>query len=69
MSNFYELCPAYGRDYKTSKEVIAAFNADKDFMGDYQLGFSPINKYQIEKPCTVLLRYKNNTMVVSLKVK
>lgn len=64
---FYELTPAYGRDYKTKAEVIAAWKADKDFEGDYQLGFKPVNRQDIPKPCTVMLRYKRNTMVASVK--
>ena len=64
---FYELTPAYGRDYKTKAEVIAAFNAEKDFEGDYQLGFNLVNKQQLPKGATVFLRYKRNTMVTSVK--
>ena len=26
------LTPAYGRDYKSKKDVLIAFNADKDFV-------------------------------------
>ena len=66
---YYELTPAYGRDdYKTGKEVKAAFDAGKDFEGDYQLGFSLVNKPQIPIGSTVLLRYKRNTQVTSVKV-
>lgn len=64
---FYELTPAYGRDYMTKAEVIAAWKADKDFEGDYQLGLKPVNRQDIPKPCTVMLRYKHNTMVASVK--
>lgn len=64
----YELTPAYGRDYKNKKEVVADWNSGKDFEGDYQLGFKPVNKDDIPKPCTVLLRYKKNTMVIAVKV-
>ena len=28
----YHLTPAYGRDYKSKDEVIAAYNAGKDFI-------------------------------------
>jgi len=65
---FYELTPAYGRDYKNKAEVTAAFNAGKDFEGDYQLGFGLVNKEQLPAGSTVMLRYKRNTMVTSVKV-
>jgi hypothetical protein len=66
---YFELQPAYGRDYKTVAEVTEAWQAGADFAGDYQLGFKPVNKNDIPKPCTVLLRYKRNTKVTSLKVR
>lgn len=65
---YYELQPAYGRDYKTKAEVIAAFEGNKDFMGDYQLGMSLVNKQDIPKPCTVNLRYKQNRCIAVVKV-
>lgn len=66
---YYELQPAYGRDYKTAKEVKAAFEAGKDFQGDYQLGFKYVNKPQLKVGDNVLLRYKKNTMVTAVKIK
>ena len=65
---FYDLTPAYGRDYKTAKEVIDAFNQNKDFMGDYQLGFKYVNKEQLEAGSTALLRYSGKRKVTSVKV-
>lgn len=65
---FFELTPAYGRDYKTKAQAIADFNANKDWIGDYQLGFRLVNKEQIPPGSTVLLRYAKETKVVSLKV-
>ncbi len=65
---YYELTPAYGRDYKTAKEVKQAWKDSKDFEGDYKLNFKPVNKHEIPKPCTVLLRYKRNTQVTTVKV-
>lgn len=32
MTNFIQVTPAYGRDYKTKKEVLAAWNANLDFV-------------------------------------
>jgi hypothetical protein len=56
---YYELQPAYGRDYASAEEVRAAFNNELDFLGDYNLGFAYINKQQFEglRPCVVNLRY------------
>lgn len=66
---FYELTPAYGRDYKTAAAAKAAFDAGQDFIGDYQTGFKPINKPQVPIGSTVLLRFCNHAKVTSLKVK
>ena len=66
---FYELTPAYGRDYNTAKEVVADFNANKDFLGDYQLGFSYVNKEQLPKGSTAMLRYRKQQMVATVKIK
>ncbi len=65
---YFELQPVYGRDYKSAKDVKADFDANKDFQGDYQLGFSLVNKEQLPKGSTVLLRYKQNHAVASHKV-
>jgi hypothetical protein len=65
----FELSPAYGRDYKSKKEVIEAWNAGKDFLGDYQLGFKPVNKEGIPRPSNVLLRYKKMRQVAVVALK
>ena len=65
---YFELQPAYGRDYKTKAEAVAAWESGKDFEGCYQLGFKPVNKLDIPKPSTVLLRYRRNTQVASVTV-
>ena len=67
---FFELEPAYGRDYKTKTAVIEAWASGKNFMGDYQLGFKPVNINDIPKPCTVGLRYagKRRITVVNVEV-
>jgi hypothetical protein len=64
----FELSPAYGRDYKSKKEVIEAWHAGKDFLGDHQLGFKPVNKEGVPRPSTVLLRYMKKTQVASLQI-
>ncbi len=65
---YYELTPAYGRDYKNAAAVKAAWNEGKDFEGDYQLGFKPVNLEDIPKPCTVYLRYAGQRKVAVVKV-
>jgi hypothetical protein len=71
--SYFELTPAYGRDYKKKADVIADFEKNKDFEGDHQLGFRIVNKQDLDLamrngPYTVLLRYKKNTMVAAYKV-
>lgn len=63
-----ELEPAYGRDYKSKSEVETAFRAGKDFIGDYTIGFKPVNICDIEPGTTQLLRYRAKTMVAVVKV-
>jgi hypothetical protein len=69
---YFELAPAYGRDYKSKAEVVAAWNEGKDFAGDFQLGFKPVNKADLEAEwkgkATVHLRYKGCRQVAVVKV-
>lgn len=65
---YYELTPAYGKDYKSAAAVKAAWLEGKDFIGDYQLGFQYVNLPDIPKPCTVNLRYAQNTKLAVVKV-
>jgi hypothetical protein len=65
---YFELSPAYGRDYKTATQVKADFGANKDFNGDFQLGFTLVNREQIPKGSTVILRYARNTRLTTVKV-
>lgn len=67
-SNYHELQPAYGRDYKSKAEVEAAFRAGKDFEGDYQLGFKLVGIADFAEGTTQLLRYRKLTMVASVRV-
>ena len=69
MANYYELAPAYGRDYTTASAAKAAWNAGKDWTGDYQTGFRPINKPQIEIGSTVVLRFSQSRKFVSVVVR
>lgn len=65
---YYSLTPAQGRDYKTAKEVKAAFDSGKDFVGDYNLGFRLCNNADFKPGDTVNLRYKKDRSVVPYKV-
>ena len=66
---FLEVTPAYGRDYKSAKEVKAAWAEGKDFqiatfgpeMGRY------VNKDDAPKGATIMLRYKKLTQVATVK--
>lgn len=68
---YFELSPAYGRDYKKAADVKADFLAGKDFDGDYQLGFKLCNKQDLDqfKPYTANLRYKKLTQIAVVVVK
>jgi hypothetical protein len=66
---YYELTPAYGRDYKNAAAVKADWESDKDFKGDFQLGFATVNRADIPKPCTVILRYDRDRKLTTIKVK
>lgn len=63
LQGIFELSPAYGRDYKNSKEVIAAFKAGKDFDGDYQVGFKLVSIRDFAPGATVMLRYAKQRKV------
>jgi hypothetical protein len=68
------LTPAYGKDYKSQKEVLEAFNAGKDFLiADIS---SPHNGRYVNKPqlietnvARVTIRYKALRSVMSVDVK
>ena len=68
------IIPAYGRDYKSKKEVEEAWNAGKDFIiSDISAGASDgryINKEDAlnHKIKEVNIRYKKLTQVVVIKV-
>lgn len=62
----YTLVPAYGRDYKSAKEVRKDFEAGKDFRAE------PFGHYcsirDIPAGTDVLIRYRGLRMVVKLTV-
>lgn len=66
------LTPAYGRDYKSKAEVLADFNANKDFViADI---FHPnsgayANKADLQgNERTINIRYKRLTQIVVIKL-
>ena len=73
-SSYVEVTPAYGRDYKSKAEVVAAWEAGKDFiLQDMSSPYDgkPINKQDaagIPGLRAVNLRYKKNTQVAVVKV-
>ena len=64
------LVPAYGRDYKSRKEVEAAFEAGKDFqLASLFHGSGYVSKSDFEAGDKVALRYKALRSVSSYTVK
>jgi len=66
------LVPAYGRDYKSGKEVQAAWDEGKDFQ--IANAFSPddgkyINKQDAKPGESFNIRYKRLTQIKVIKVK
>jgi hypothetical protein len=63
-----ELSPAYGRDYKTQKDVKSAFLDGKDFEGDMTTDFRLCSVRDFAPGVRVLLRYRALSMVTSVQV-
>lgn len=68
---YLEVSPSYGADYKSGKEVQAAWDAGKDFtietMGP-DTG-RQINKQDAKPGMTLNIRYKRLTQVKVIKIK
>ena len=66
------LVPAYGRDYKSKKEVMEAFDADKDFIiNDMSCKWDgkPANKKDlVGQYSQVNIRYKKHTQIAVVKL-
>lgn len=68
------LTPAYGRDYKSVKEVKAAWEADQDFIiADFMHPYSgkPVNRAALRQSgevSQVMIRYSGNRKVSPFKV-
>lgn len=72
MNYYLTLVPAYGRDYKSQKEVKAAWEEGKDF--EIRDISSPYNGKMMsirdaEKGWTYNIRYSKLMKIVSIKVK
>jgi hypothetical protein len=67
------LIPAYGRDYKSRKEVEADWNADKDFIlraCGHPYDNKPANKSDLAAETgQVMIRYKGLRQVAIFKTK
>lgn len=67
------LTPAYGRDYRSQKQVLADWNSDKDFiindLSDPYDG-KPCNKTDLKRAgkTFVQIRYNNLTKVLGVKI-
>ncbi len=64
--------PAYGRDYRTIKEVEEAFDADKDFLiasvGPW-MGKYVTRRQLVGIETSVMIRYARRTKEVEVRVK
>jgi hypothetical protein len=69
MNNWINLTPAYGRDYKSAKEVLKDFLEEKDFVLNTPFTTTYINKQQIEKGTSIQFRYSKLTKVFVHKMK
>jgi hypothetical protein len=68
---FMTLVPAYGRDYKSAKEVKAAWAEGKDFeIADYGPDMGrKVNKDDAPPGATLNIRYKRLMNICVVKVK
>lgn len=69
MTQYISAIPAYGRDYKSKKEVLADWAAGKDFLVQDMMRSGYINKD--DKPANVELhiRYKKMTQIAVIPAK
>ena len=70
MSSYLTVTPAYGRDYKTKKEVLEAWEQGKDFaIASVFDGGGYINKEDARPGMTINIRYKRATQIAVVKIK
>lgn len=67
------LVPRYGRDYKSKKEVLAAFDANKDFtVADISSPWDDkaVNKEDLKREGIrkVMIRYRKLTQIAVVKI-
>lgn len=66
---FLDALPAYGRDYLTKREVLAAWNTGKDFqiveVGQHYGRY--VNKADAPENVVLNVRYKKQRMVCPIK--
>ncbi len=62
----YILTPAYGRDYKTSKEVKEAFQNGKDFV--YQPSGQYCSIRDLPNGAEIIIRYRGLRQVLRFKL-
>ena len=55
--------PAYGRDYKSKKEVMADWNSGKDFLIQDMMLSGYVNKDDKPADMQLNIRYKNLTQI------
>lgn len=67
MTNYVSAVPAYGRDYKSKKEVLADWNAGKDFLIQDLMRSGYVNIK--DKPADMVLnvRYARLTKVTPIR--
>lgn len=59
MTTYLSAIPAYGRDYKSIKEVTEAYDAGKDFIIQGFGGHGQaVNKQDVEEDGTILLKIR-----------
>lgn len=63
---YITVTPAYGRDYKSSRDALADWHAGKDFeIQDYQYS-GYVNKNCVPPEWVITIRYKNRSRVVNV---
>jgi hypothetical protein len=63
------LTPAYGRDYKSKKEIVADLNAGKDFTANHYTGQGGYCSVSDLADGSHTFRFKKNASVTLIKVK
>lgn len=63
---YLEAVPAYGRDYTSKAQVMADWDAEKDFLIVTFGEEGYINKPQLTKGITLMVRYQHQTKVMSI---